>query len=104
MIREDRDRVLHELIDKRKKKNIRKYCPEFKPEYGTYEIKTRPPHYTNNWRLNYLRRAREEELKDEAMLAARLKCFEEANAFTQCSLENPRNESAACVEIFKPMQ
>ena len=38
------------------------------------------------------------------MKAARLKCYKEANAFQECSMENPRKEHIACAEVFKPMQ
>lgn len=104
MQKEDERRILTELVKQREHMYIRKYCPEFKPEHGHYIIKTRPPLYTYNWRLNYLRRARDQELRDEAMKAARLKCYDSANIFSYCTLLHPRAETTNCKEEFKEMQ
>jgi hypothetical protein len=104
MRRSEENRMLSELIEERKKQNIRKYITEFEPEYKKYELKTRPPFYTWNWRLNLLRRTREEELRDEAMKAARLKCHRTANTFTKCTLDHPREEATTCKPLFEPMQ
>mmetsp|Transcript_15943 Transcript_15943/g.29192 ORF Transcript_15943/g.29192 Transcript_15943/m.29192 type:complete len:176 (+) Transcript_15943:1557-2084(+) len=104
MQKEDERRILTDLVKQREHMYLRKYCPVFKPEHGTYEVKTRPPLYTYNWRLNYLRRARDQELSDEAKKAARLKCFDSANTFTHCTLVNPRSETTECKAEFKIMQ
>jgi len=100
----DIKKVYKDLVEENKLYYLRKYCPVFEPEYHKYTIKTRPPHYVFNWRLNFFRRSREQELKDEAMRAARLKCHETANAFTKCSIDNPRNEGKMCKHLFNPMK
>ena len=100
----DDQNILKELAKQERNMFIRKYCPEFKPEFHEYFIKTRPPKYTNHWKLNFLRRAREEDLRDEAMQASRLKCHETANAFTKCSYDNPLKEHRVCKEQFQIMK
>jgi len=100
----DENNILKELTNQERQLYIRKYCPVFTPEFGTYTIKTRPPHYTNYWKLNLLRRSREEELRDEAMQASRLKCHEPANAFTKCSYDNPLKEHVECKSEFSLMK
>ena len=100
----DENHIFKELVKQEHWIYIRQYCPEFKPEYSTYQIKTRPPHYMYHWKLNFLRRAREEDLRDEAMQAARLKCYESANAFTKCSFDNPLKEHKLCKEQFEIMK
>jgi hypothetical protein len=104
MQREDERRILTDLVKQRELMYLRKYCPEFKPEHGSYVVKTRPPLYTYNWRLNFLRRARDQELRDEAMKAARLKCHDSANKLALCTLEHPRDEPKMCMTDFKVMQ
>jgi len=100
----DENTVLKELAKEQRQAYIRKYCPEFKPEHGNYTVSTTTPKYVYHWKLNMLRRTREEDLKDEAMQAARLKCYESANAFTLCSYNNPMNETKMCMDQFKLMK
>jgi hypothetical protein len=100
----DENSVLKDLAKQERDGYIRKYCPEFEPESGKYVIKTRPPHYVYHWKLNFLRRARETDLRDEAMQAARLKCHTSANAFARCSFENPLHETTICKPAFKLMK
>lgn len=100
----DDHNILKELAKQERFAYIRKYCPEFKPEFSDYTVKTHPPHYIYHWKLNFLRRAREEDLRDEAMQAARLKCHESGNAFTKCSFENPLNEPSKCPQEFALMK
>ena len=104
MKQSDENTVLKDLAKEQKNVYIRQYCPEFKPEYGSYEVKTRPPKYVYHWKLNMLRRIREEDLKDEAMQAARLKCYELANAFTLCSYENTMKETTMCMDQYNKMK
>mmetsp|Transcript_22063 Transcript_22063/g.21768 ORF Transcript_22063/g.21768 Transcript_22063/m.21768 type:complete len:129 (-) Transcript_22063:158-544(-) len=100
----DENAVLKKLVEERKEFYLRKYCSSFEPEYDHYTIKTRPPHYVYNFRLNYYRRSREEELRDEAMRAARLKCHQTANDFSKCSVANPFNEPTMCKEVYQKMK
>jgi hypothetical protein len=88
MQEEDEKSILKDLADQETKGYIRFYCPEFKPEFGTYVVKTRPPHKSESWKMSMLRRTREQELREESMTAARLKCHESANEFAKCSYEN----------------
>jgi Cytochrome c oxidase biogenesis protein Cmc1 like len=100
----DEKNILVQLAKQERNYYIRKYCPEFKPEADTYTVKTRPPHYIYNWKINWLRRAREEDLRDEAMQASRLKCHASANAFSKCSFENSMKEATMCKDSFKAMK
>lgn len=104
MQEEDEKSILKDLADQETKGYIRFYCPEFKPEFGTYEVKTRPPHKSDSWKMSMLRRTREQELREESMTAARLKCHESANEFAKCSYEHPFKETSICKEKFKEMK
>jgi hypothetical protein len=82
---------------------VRYYVSEWKPEYGTYQIKTRPPQNSKNWRFTMYRKIRDQRLSSEAMLAARLKCHSAAKIYARCSYEHPFKESTMCKSQFKDM-
>lgn len=82
---------------------IRYYFSELEPEFGVYQIKTRPPQKSKNWRLSVYRKIRENKLSEEAMLAARLKCHGAANVYARCSYKYPFKESTMCKNLLKDM-
>lgn len=104
MIEADYNQVLKDLLKERETAYIRKYCPVFEPEAAHYTVKTTAPYLCTTWKLNFLRRHRDQELRDESMKAARMKCHLSANSFQKCSLDHPGQEPQFCKSIYTDMK
>jgi hypothetical protein len=82
--------------------HYKRYCKELQPEYGSYQVLTRPPIVLTNSHLNQLRLEREHLIATEADKASRLKCSTANRDFNSCLQTRPADSGIeACIVQYK---